>query len=63
MSYTILVNDAASGGSEEVVLFSSMKPSFVCHGYWWMAHMHLGGGSIGFDHRGVGLWNDSLCVE
>ena len=34
VSYIILVNDVACGGNVEEVLSSSMKSSFVCHGYW-----------------------------
>ena len=33
MSYVMLVNDVASGKSVEEVYFSSIKPSFIFHGY------------------------------
>lgn len=61
-SFIILLNDAASGGSVEV-LFPSMKLSSVCHEYWRMAYMHPDGWYVRFEHRGICLWNDSSCVE
>lgn len=61
VSYIILVNDAASEGSVEV-LFPSMRFSFVCHEYWRMTHMHHDGWNLKFEHRGVCLWDDYfLC--
>jgi hypothetical protein len=62
VSYIILVNDAASEGSVEV-LFLSMKFSFVCHEYWRMTHMHHDGWNLRFEHRGFVFGMIIFCVE
>ena len=42
-------------------LFSSVRPSSVCHGYFPTTHMHVVGWSIMSSQIGVCLWND-VCL-
>ena len=62
VSYIFLVNDVTNGGNAEEVLFKSIKPSFICHGYWRMAHMHHDGWSIGSKYRGY-VFRMTFCFE
>lgn len=59
----ILVNSDANirGGGGDI--FSSIKPSFVCHGYCWIALVHSLGWSARSEHKGVCLRNGSSCME